>query len=141
MQARWTVRLSLLLALTTLAVFSPIITHRFLSYEDDQYVYANPHVRAGLSREGLAWAATTFHAANWHPLTWLSHMLDCRLFGLDPHGHHLTSLLLHAAYTVVLFLLLRRLTGEQARPALVAALFALHPLHVQAVAWVAERKD
>jgi tetratricopeptide (TPR) repeat protein len=141
MQARWTFRLSVLLALATLAIFMPAVRHDFLSHEDDRYVAANPHVRGGLSRDGLAWAATTFHADNWHPLTWLSHMLDCQLFGLDPRGHHLTSVLLHAVNAVVLFLLLRRLTGEQVRPALVAALFALHPLHVQPVAWVAVRKD
>ncbi len=141
LRARWTFRLSLLLALSTLAIFMPAVRHDFLSYDDGRYVADNPHVRGGLSGAGLAWAATAFHADNWHPLTWLSHMLDCQLFGLDARGHHLTSVLLHAANVVVLFLLLRRLTGEQVRPALVAALFALHPLHVQPVAWVAERKD
>jgi hypothetical protein len=140
MPDRPAVRISLLLFLATVAVLSPVVTHEFLAYDDDVYVTDNPRVHRGVSALGLRWAATTFHASNWHPLPWLSHMLDCQLVGLNPRGHHFTSLLLHAANAVGLFLLLWRLTGEHGRPALVAALFALHPLHVQSVAWVAERK-
>src|SRR4051794_14015105 len=108
MQARWTIRLGLLLGLTAVGIFAPVLSHEFLSYDDGLYVRANPHVRGGLTLAGAAWAATTLRASNWHPLTWLSHMLDCQLFGLDAHGHHLSSLLLHAANTVLLFVLLRR---------------------------------
>ncbi|HUL98834.1 MAG TPA: hypothetical protein VLU24_05335, partial [Mycobacterium sp.] len=102
---------------------------------------ANPHVAGGLTWENVAWAFTTNHAANWHPLTWLSHMADVELFGMNAGAHHLTSLLFHAANTLLLFLLLRRMTGALGRSAFVAALFAVHPLHVESVAWVAERKD
>ena len=105
------------------------------------YVSANPHVLAGLGWQGAEWAATAFKGGSWHPLTWLSLMLDAQIFGLRPGGYHLTNLLLHAASTVLLFLLLRRTAGATWRSALVAALFALHPLHVESVAWVAERKD
>src|SRR5262249_49348239 len=99
------------------------------------------HVQNGLTWDSLRWAFTTAHAYNWHPLTWLSHMADCELYGLNPAGHHLTSLLLHAANSVLVFLLLRRMTGAQWRSAFAAALFALHPLRVESVAWIAERKD
>jgi Flp pilus assembly protein TadD len=109
--------------------------------DDELYVTANRQVQKGLTRESVAWAFTATHAANWHPLTWLSHMLDVELFGLRPGPHHLHSLLLHILNTLLLFLLLRRLTGALWRSALVAALFALHPLHVESVAWIAERKD
>jgi hypothetical protein len=101
----------------------------------------NSHVRQGLSLSGIAWAFSAFHAANWHPLTWLSHMLDASLFGLDPRGHHATSIALHAANTILLYAFLLRATGARWRSALAAALFAVHPLHVESVAWVAERKD
>ncbi len=101
----------------------------------------NWHVRRGLTGEGTAWAITTYHACNWHPLTWLSHMLDCQLYGLKPGGHHLTNVLLHAAAAILLFLALRRMTGALWPSAWVAAVFAIHPLRVESVAWVAERKD
>jgi len=136
-----TVVCSALLALVTLAVYLPVIETRFIAFDDAPYVTGNPHVRAGLTWEGARWAFTRSHTANWHPVSWLSHMLDCELYGLKPAGHHLTNLLLHAANTVLLFGLLRRLTGAFWRSAFVAALFALHPLHVESVAWVAERKD
>ena len=129
------------MALITLAVFSPTLSHEFLDYDDQQYVTENARVRAGLTGQGLLWALKTFHASNWHPLTWLSHMADCQLFDLHPVGHHLTNVLLHVANTLLLFFVLRRLTGSQWRSASVAALFAWHPLHVESVAWVAERKD
>ena len=106
-----------------------------------EYVYENRHVQRGLTGEGTAWAITAYHACNWHPLTWLSHMLDCQLYGLKPGGHHLTNVLLHAAAAVLLFLALRRMTGALWPSAWVAAVFAIHPLRVESVAWVAERKD
>ncbi|HWX21790.1 MAG TPA: tetratricopeptide repeat protein [Candidatus Binatia bacterium] len=131
----------LALAAGTLALYSPSLTHDFLTYDDQQYVTENPHVRAGLTWPGVAWAFKNFYASNWHPLTWLSHMLDYQLYGLHPAGHHLTNVLFHAANTVLLFLVLNRMTGARGRSACVAALFAWHPLHVESVAWLAERKD
>ncbi|HEY5999605.1 MAG TPA: tetratricopeptide repeat protein [bacterium] len=113
----------------------------FLQFDDNEYVVDNPRVRTGLTLAGVRWALTSFHSANWHPLTWLSHMLDVQLFGLDPRGHHATSVLLHALAAALLFLAAHRLTGMRWRSALVAALFAVHPLRVESVAWVAERKD
>ena len=133
--------LALGLAVLTVLVFAPVVGHDFVSLDDPAYVTANRQVRRGLTAEGFGWAWGAEVAANWHPLTWLSHMLDCELFGLDPGGHHLTSLLLHAANAVLLFVVLRRLTGAAGRSAVVAALFAVHPLHVESVAWIAERKD
>jgi protein O-mannosyl-transferase len=132
---------ALLLAAAALAAFWPVLGNAFISYDDRPYVTRNPHVRAGLTWEGLRWAWTTGHAANWHPLTWMSHQLDAQLWGDDPRGHHATSLLLHLASTVTLFLVLTRMTGATGRSAVVAGLFAVHPLHVESVAWVAERKD
>jgi tetratricopeptide (TPR) repeat protein len=131
----------LLLIATILSVFWQVQDHDFVNIDDPHYISDNPHVRSGLTRAGFIWAFTTTHAANWHPLTWLSHMLDCQLYGLNPSGHHLTSVLLHTANAVLLFLLLNRMTGGLWRSAFVAALFALHPLHVESVAWVSERKD
>lgn len=131
----------LFLVLGLLFVFWQVQDHDFVNYDDNLYVTQNRHVQAGLTGEGVIWAFTSMHASNWHPLTWLSHMLDCEIYGLDPKGHHVTNLLLHAANTALLFLVLRWMTGALWRPACVAALFALHPLHVESVAWVAERKD
>ena len=130
-----------LLALVTIALYWPAMSHDFVNYDDNFYVTANVHVQNGLTLESLKWAFFNPVAANWHPLTLLSHMLDCQLFGLKPWGHHLTSVLLHAVNTVLVFLLFRRLTGANWRSLLVAALFGLHPLHVESVAWVAELKD
>ena len=113
----------------------------FVSYDDPRYVTDNAHVYNGITRESIIWAFTTSHASNWHPLVWLSHMLDCRLFGLNPLGHHLTSLLFHVANALLLFFVLKKMTGALWPAAFVAAAFALHPLHVESVAWVAERKD
>jgi len=131
----------LALALTGLLAFAPLRHNDFVAYDDHSYVTKNPQVQAGLTRASVAWAFRSSHATNWHPLTWLSHMLDCQLFGLDPRGHHLTSLLLHLANTLLLFALLHLATGAVWRSAFVAAAFALHPLRVESVAWVAERKD
>ncbi len=133
---------SLALLLAVFIAFWPATWNNFLSWDDGVYVADNPHVREGLSVPGVVWAFTSLdYAANWHPLTWLSHMLDVTLFGLNPRGHHLISIGLHAGNTVLLFLVLRGMTGAMWRSALVAALFAVHPLRVESVAWVAERKD
>ncbi len=113
----------------------------FVEYDDQIYVTDNYHVMAGLTWRSVLWAFTNLQAGFWQPLTWLSHMLDCQLYGLRAGGHHLTNLLLHLGNAVLLFALLRRMTGALWRSAMVAALFALHPLHVESVAWVAERKD
>src|ERR1039458_7843195 len=136
-----TVLCCVLLALITVAVYLPVIQLGFVAFDDNYYLTANPKVQAGLTWEGVRWAFTRAHAANWHPVTWLSHMLDCQLYGLKPAGHHITNLIFHTANSLLLFRLLQRLTGAFWRSALVAALFALHPLHVESVAWVAERKD
>lgn len=133
--------ISLCLAALTLAIYGQTVRFDFTNLDDDYYVTQNERVKAGLTLSGVAWAFTTRHAANWHPLTWLSHMLDSTLSGLDPGRHHLTSVLLHAANAVLLFAALYRLTGSRWRSACVGALFAVHPLHVESVAWVAERKD
>ncbi len=133
--------LSLWLALATLAVYWPVRHHDFVNYDDADYVSANSHVQSGLSWANVAWAFTTGHASNWHPLTWLSHMLDYQLFGNSPGRFHLVNLAFHIANTLLVFLVLRRLTGAMWRSALVAALFALHPVHVESVAWISERKD
>ena len=125
----------------TIAAYGASLGNGLTSYDDDVYVTANPHVQHGLSAESIRWAFTTRRAANWHPLTWISHIVDWSLWGPRPWGHHLTSLVLHAANAVLLFLILSRLTSDAWPSALVAALFAVHPLHVESVAWVAERKD
>ncbi len=132
---------SLLLVLATLLVYAPAARHEFVSYDDPDYVVDNPHVNRGLSWEGVRWSLTESHASNWHPLAWLSHMLDVEVFGLDAGKHHLVNVALHAANAVLLLLALRSLTGALWPSALVAALFALHPLRVESVAWIAERKD
>ena len=125
----------------TAAVYCPVTGFQFVSYDDTDFVTANPRVQAGLTVEGLKWAMRSEVARNWHPITMLTHMLDCQLFGVKPWWPHLANLLLHTANTVLLFYLFKRMTGAVWRSAAVAALFALHPLHVESVAWVAERKD
>jgi tetratricopeptide (TPR) repeat protein len=138
-RARWTIVVALVVG--TLVVYGQLHGHPFLPFDDGDYVRDNPHVRGGLTWDGVAWAFTTMHAANWHPLTWLSHMLDVELFGVAPGPQHLVNAALHAANVAVLFLALARMTGARGRSAAVAALFAAHPLHVESVAWIAERKD
>jgi len=133
--------ISAAIALATLAVYAPVAEHDFVDLDDDDYVRDNRVVRRGLSWDGLRWAFVTGHAGNWHPLTWLSHMLDCSLFGLAAGAHHLVNVALHAANAILLFLVLQAMTSARWRSACVAALFALHPLHVESVAWIAERKD
>ena len=130
-----------LLFFFVVAAYAQVRTFQFISYDDPIYVTDNAQVQAGLTLHGVDWALTTFHDSNWFPLTWMSHMLDVDLFGLDSGWHHLTNVFLHALATLVLFLALRRMTGEPWPSVLVALLFGLHPLHVESVAWVAERKD
>lgn len=129
------------LVAVTLAVFAPTRRFPLVDYDDIDYIADNPHVRAGLTWSGVKWAFTTGHMANWHPLTWLSHMLDVQLFGDDAGAYHAVSLLFHLLNTLLLFGVLRKMTGSLQRSAFVAALFAVHPMHVESVAWVAERKD
>ncbi|MGA2171915.1 MAG: tetratricopeptide repeat protein [Sedimentisphaerales bacterium] len=135
------VLICLVLALATFAVYRQVRNNDFIDFDDDLYVTANDNIQKGPTLETVKWSFTTTHAYNWHPLTWLSHSLDCRCFGLNPAGHHLTSLAFHVANTILLFLVFLQMTGFLWRSAFVAALFALHPLHVESVAWVAERKD
>jgi protein O-mannosyl-transferase len=135
---KWLICLGL--GLVTLSLYLPVLRHGFVEYDDQQYVTDNPRVQAGLTWAGFIWAFG-FHAGNWHPLAWLSHMLDCQLYGANAAGHHLTNVLLHIASTLLLFSVLNRVTNAMWRSAWVAALFAWHPLHVESVAWVAERKD
>src|SRR5437660_2468973 len=131
----------LFLLFATLAAYALVFQYDFVNYDDPDYVTDNAHVRAGLTPEGVQWAFTSGDDANWLPLTRLSHMLDAQLFGLRSGFHHLTNVLLHALSTLLLFAVLQRTTGALWRSALVAFLFALHPLHVESVAWIAERKD
>lgn len=144
-QVQWDPRITglvcLLLAAVVWVVFGQTLRHEFINYDDNQYVYDNPRILNGLSLEGIGWAFTHVHADNWHPLTTISHMLDCQLYGLQPWGHHLTNVLLHSAAAIFLFLALRELTCAQWPSAFVAALFAIHPLRVSSVAWISERKD
>ena len=133
--------LAAFLALVTIALYWPVAHFDFINFDDPLYVTDNNHVTQGLTWAGLRWAFTTFDASNWHPLTWLSHMADCQFFGPQPGAQHLVNVWFHAANTVLLFFLLRNLTGALWRSALVAGLFALHPLHVESVAWISERKD
>jgi tetratricopeptide (TPR) repeat protein len=122
-------------------VFGQTLGHGFINYDDEEHVYGNPQVIQGLNLKGIEWAFTHSVASNWHPLTVMSHMLDCQIYGLHAGGHHLTNLLLHAATAILLFLVLREMTGKLWRSAFVAAVFAIHPLRVESVAWLSERKD
>lgn len=133
--------LAVLLSVATLAVYWPLGGHAFVLFDDDVYVFENPMVRAGLSAGGIRWALSTFEGANWHPVTWLSHMTDVSLFGLAPGPHHWVNLFFHLCNSLLLFHLLVCMTGATGRSALAAALFAVHPMHVESVAWIAERKD
>ncbi len=140
MKARETL-ICLALALATLAIYWQTFDHGFIAYDDDQYVYDNLRVRAGLSASNIAWAITTFSYANWHPLTWISLMVDTQLFGPVAGPMHVVNVMLHLGSTLLLFLALLRMTQKPWRSAIVAGVFALHPLHVESVAWIAERKD
>jgi len=135
--------LLILLALGAIAfgIYAQVIGHQFITLDDPTYIQENPLVNHGITRAALAWAFTTFHATNWHPLTWISHMIDCQLFGTNAGLHLLINALIHVANTLLVFRLLLRTTHARWPSALVAALFALHPLHVESVAWASERKD
>ena len=130
-----------LLLLAVGLVFGQTVHYEFVNFDDNVYVYENPHVSRALGLQGIAWVFTHEHGSNWHPLTGLSHLLDCQVYRLNAGGHHLTNVLLHAATAVLLFLVLQRMTGGFWPSALVAVIFAAHPLHVESVAWVSERKD
>ncbi|HKW19303.1 MAG TPA: tetratricopeptide repeat protein [Terriglobales bacterium] len=140
-QAKRNVLLGLSLSLLVIVIYSRVSNNAFINFDDRQYITENAHVRAGLSWETVKWAFTSFDAANWHPLTWLSHAFDYELFGLNPAGHHFVSVLFHAANAALLFLLFESLTGFAWRSLLVAALFAVHPINVESVVWAAERKN
>ncbi|MCP3933744.1 MAG: hypothetical protein GY708_00075, partial [Actinomycetia bacterium] len=131
----------LVVGVCVLAAFGSAVGNGFTNYDDPKYVTDNPHVQQGLTAESVGWALTATHASNWHPLTWISHMLDWSLFGDDPRGHHATSLLLHLLNTLLLFVALDWMTGASGRGGFAALLFGVHPLHVESVAWIAERKD
>ena len=131
----------LFLTVITLWVFFQVKDYDFVGFDDDEYVMENSHLQTGLTSKNISWAFTVFYAGNWHPLTWLSHMLDCQLFGLKPGLHHLVNIFFHIANTLLLFLVLVRMTKGLWQSAFVAAVFAIHPLHVESVAWVSERKD
>ncbi|HON96439.1 MAG TPA: glycosyltransferase family 39 protein [Deltaproteobacteria bacterium] len=134
--------IAVLLVISIVSVYYRVGSFDFIYYDDPTYVKYNPMVNQGITAEGILWAFSSVgYASNWHPITWLSHMLDVRLFGMDPGMHHLVNVLFHAANTVLLFFILLRMTGERWKCAAVAFLFALHPLHVESVAWIAERKD
>lgn len=135
------VLICLFLAIVTLSAYWQVLGCKFVDFDDQDYVTNNPFITRGLGPGSVAWALGTFACGNWHPVTWISYMVDHRIHGLDPMGYHLTNLLLHIANTLILFLVLNRMTGAAWRSGFVAALFALHPLHVESVAWVAERKD
>ncbi|MGA2904905.1 MAG: tetratricopeptide repeat protein [Candidatus Korobacteraceae bacterium] len=133
--------LGLLLVVGTVAVYVPVGHHPFVNYDDMVYVVNNPHIQSGLDGETIAWAFTTFYQFNWHPLTWLSHAIDVQMFQLEPGGHHVTNLLLQMLNVLLLFWVLVRATGYVGRSAMVAGLFALHPVNVESVAWISERKN
>lgn len=134
--------LSCLLVVTTLSLYAPVAHHQFLKlWDDDAYITDNPHVRPGLSLTNIKWAFTSFEQSNWHPVAWLSHMLDCQLFGLNPGPQHVVNAMLHAANVLLLFWILQKATGAIGRSFLVSALFAVHPLNVETVAWLAQRKS
>ena len=143
MRANWKsfATFCIILIAATVAAYWPVWKYDFISYDDPGYVYQNPQVIEGLSRSGWVWAWTTFHCSNWHPLTWLSLQLDGSIGGRNPLGYHATNLLLHVLNCLLLFVVLHRMTLSLYRSALVSALFALHPLHVESVAWISERKD
>ncbi len=131
----------LLLAVATLVLYNAVAHNEFVNFDDDHYVLANAHVRAGIRWSTISWAFTSLEQANWHPLTWISHAFDCQLFQINPAGHHYVNLLLHAANVLLVFLILQWFTGYTGRSLMVAALFAVHPVNVESVAWVAERKN
>ncbi len=137
----YVISICVVLVLAIIIAYEPVRLNGFVTYDDNAYVTENTNVYNGITYKSVIWAFTKIYKINWHPLTWLSHMLDCEIYGLEPLGHHITNLLIHIANSLLLFLLLRRMTGAVWKSAFVAAVFALHPIHVESVAWVAERKD
>lgn len=137
----YVILICVVLVLVTLVGFEQVRHHKFVSYDDNTYVTENPHVTGGINSKSIGWAFTTSHGSNWHPLTWISHMVDCQLFGVNPGAHHIVNLLFHIANTLLLFWVFKKMTGEIWASGFVAAVFAIHPLHVESVAWIAERKD
>ena len=133
--------LGCLLVFATLALYHPVIHYPFSNADDESYITDNIHVKYGFDPDTVKWAFTTFYSANWHPLTWLSHALDCHLYSLDPGNHHQTNVMVHAVNVGLLFWILLRATGYTGRSAMVAALFALHPINVESVVWISERKN
>src|SRR6266481_542374 len=131
----------LALGTITLGIYAQVMGHQFITLDDPTYIRENPMVNHGVTLTGLTWAFTTFYAANWHPLTWIAHMIDSQLFGMNAGAHLLVNAVIHVANTLLLFWLLLGTTRARWPSALVAALFALHPLHVESIAWAAERKD
>ena len=129
------------IAVSVFAVYWQVNGFNFVNFDDPVYITTNKDIRHGLTLDGLKFAFTCVYASNWHPLTWISHMLDVEMFGLNPGMHHLTNVLLHILNSILLFLVFERMTGALWRSAVVAALFALHPIHVESVAWISERKD
>src|SRR5438128_5565343 len=141
-QSRWTLfGVGVFLVAITWAVFGQTFRHQFINYDDPLYVLDNAHVRTGLTWRGIVWAFTHVHAQNWHPLTTISHMLDCQLFGVNPGAHHLVNVFFHSIAAALLFIFLAQVTSRVWLSAFVAAVFAIHPLRVESVAWIAERKD
>ena len=138
---RCRVLMCMVLIIVTFAVYVRAGNHQFLDYDDNEYVTSNPHVASGITGNNVLWAFTSVYASNWHPITWLSHMADVQFYGMNPRGHHLTNVVIHTATSLLLLLFLLRVTGSLWKGSFVAFLFALHPLHVESVAWVAERKD
>jgi hypothetical protein len=140
-KVRYEVWVYLFLILTALAVYGQVTTHSFVDFDDDIYITANKYIRNGLTLDNVIWAFGFTDNAYWHPLTWLSHMVDCQLFGLNAGMHHLINLILHISSSLLLFYVLKRITGDLIKSAFVAALFVLHPIQVESVAWAAERKN
>ena len=137
----WVIAICCFLTVAVAAVYAQMGSHEFIIFDDNEYIFENPHITSGLSFANIRWAFTAFFSNNWHPVTWMSHMLDCQLFGLNAGQHHLMGAAFHLANTLLVFLLLRKLTGTLWQGAFVAAAFALHPMHVESVAWASERKD
>src|SRR6266542_6561113 len=137
----FTIGICIALAVLTWIVFGQTLWHDFINYDDPRYVYENTKITSGLSLSGIAWAFTHIHSMNWHPLTTISHMIDCQLYGLRPGWHHFTNVLLHTVAVILLFLALQQMTRAFWRSTFVTAVFAIHPLRVESVAWIAERKD
>jgi len=139
---RWVIAcISVCLLVLTLAIYGQTIRYDFINYDDPRYVYQNTTITSGISFDNIGWAFSHIHSENWHPLTTITHMLDCQLYGLTAGWHHFTNVSLHALAVILLFVALQRMTGALWRSAFVAAVFAVHPLHVESVAWIAERKD